>query len=54
MNAPEETTQATTQPLAEKDETVRARLGTRAELTLALLPTVTVLLVFQPGSRTGL
>ena len=42
MDAPEETTR----PLAEKDETVRARLGTRAELTLALLPTFTVLLVF--------
>lgn len=41
MDAPE-----TTQPLTEKAATVRRRLGVKEELTLALLPTVTVLLVF--------
>ena len=48
MDAPE-----TTQPLAEKNATVRRRLGVKEELTLALLPTLTVLLVFgwcKPGA----
>ena len=36
----------TTQPVADKDETVRRHLGTREELILALLPTTIVLLVF--------
>ncbi len=36
----------TTKPLADKPETVRRRLGIKGKLALALLPTVTVLLVF--------
>ncbi len=36
----------TTEPIAEKAETVRRRFGTREELILALLPTTIVLIVF--------
>ena len=36
----------TTEPIADKEETIRRRFGRREELALALLPTTIVLLVF--------